>query len=127
MARTKKEQSLEDEVVRERNKETPQEEALRLINEEKHWLHNKATAEEIADWLIDQHEQYIQHINYTVQHMFLEGTDYTSRYMKLVYMNQLFTFLQYREIEYFDKEVGQHLANKNEGELLEILQVLNYI
>lgn len=82
---------------------------------------------ELAEWIIEQHEQYTTTIDWSVQQGFLNNTDKVSRYMISLYINELFVFLEMREIETFSKEVENILLQRNQSELLSILNVLNYI
>lgn len=82
---------------------------------------------ELAEWLIDKHDDFVETVNYQISQDFLNGDTAMDRYLIVMYIAELSNLLTAYEIEPFDKDFINVLVEKNYAELLSILNVLNYI
>jgi len=112
-------------LEKERKRKTEMEKTMEAIKAEKKWLQT-ATPQEFAEWLMNQHDEYVQNINWKVSQNFLDGETPMDKEMIIVYMYNLFVFLYYREIENIPEEVVNIIKEKGYVELLCILNVLGY-
>jgi 23S rRNA pseudoU1915 N3-methylase RlmH len=84
--------------------------------------------EDFAEWLIEKHQDY----TITLQYM-LGGVDWLNepgdeeRTWVLTYIFEMFNLLASYEIDFLSNEIRDILYERNEAELLSILNVLNYI
>ncbi len=112
-------------LEKERKRKTEMEKTMEAIKAEKKWLQT-ATPQEFAEWLMNQHDEYVQNINWKVSQNFLDGETPMDKEMIIVYMYNLFVLLYYREIENIPEEVVNIIKEKGYVELLCILNVLGY-
>jgi len=101
-------------------------EYLRVISEERVKLNEKSDSE-IADWLIETHNNYVNTINELAKTDFLNPQSPEDRYQIVFYVYSLWLYLESRELEKFSEEVVRILNEKGYSKLINILDVLGYI
>lgn len=94
------------------------------IQKEKARLH-KLPPKELAQWIMDKHDSFVELFNYSINPDFLNGSEYFDRYCIIIYMQQLNVLLSVYEIELNDEMVA-YLKEKNYADLLSFLNVLNF-
>lgn len=102
-----------------------QEDVFAFIKQERDWLRT-ATPQEFAQWLMDQHDQYVETINWQVSQGFMDGKTYEDKYLIIMYMNNLCMFLGIREVDSIPQTVIDILVEHNYVDLVCILNVLGY-
>ncbi len=102
-----------------------QEDAIAFIKNERDWLRS-ASHEDFAKWLMEQHDQYVETINWQVSQNFIEGKTYEDKYLIIMYMNSLCMFLGMREVDSVPREVVDILVENNYVDLVCILNVLGF-
>jgi hypothetical protein len=102
------------------------EDIWKAIEKEKDFL-RVCSDEEFADWLIDQHHQYVETINWHMSQNFLDGETAQDKYLIVTYMYNLYMFLEIREIEHIRPSVAALLIERKEVDLVCILNVMGYI
>ncbi len=102
-----------------------EEDAIAFIKKEGEWL-KTAKPEEYAKWLMEQHDQYVETINWQISQGFIEGRTYEDRYLIIMYMSNLCMFLGMREVDSIPREVVDILVENNYVDLVCILNVLGF-
>ncbi len=100
--------------------------ALEFIRREAEWL-KRISAEEFAEWLIEQHDSYVEEINWKVSQNWLDGETSLDKQMIVTYIYHIFMFLEFREVTRIEPPVAQILKDRGYTDLLHILSVLGYI
>lgn len=96
-----------------------------LLNE-KESVSNMTDAQ-LAGWLIEKHVSFVEMISHISNRDFINERTYDDRCTMLMYMDQLNTTLFVYEIDYLNEEVISILEEKDQIELLSILNTLNYL
>jgi hypothetical protein len=82
---------------------------------------------ELAQWLIDKHDDFVLTMNIMLKTDCMDGHDFDDRSLKIVYMNELNNLLWLHNIDDLSSEVIEELKKENAVDLLNVLHVLNYI
>jgi len=85
------------------------------------------TPVQIADWLIEKHDTFVETCNAMFNTNCMDCEDYNDRSLKILYINELNNLLHIFEIEEFEQETIDVLKEKNYVDLLVVLHVLGFI
>ncbi len=104
----------------------------RLVNAEEKRIQEEIarilcmTNSERVDWICEKHYSFIQSINWKTGSDFLKGTTYYDRHLITIYVQELLYLLTTYNLE-FNREMTNILIERNEVELLSLLNILNYL
>lgn len=87
----------------------------------------KMTASELAEWLVEKHEEFVSTLDAMFQCNSMDPQDFDDRCLKILYINELNTLLHTHEIEDITEEMTDIMKEKNCVDLLVVLHVLGFI
>lgn len=79
-----------------------------------------------VEWFCDKVYSLVKTLNHSMNVDVLNGTEYVERYLLTVLMQEIINLLTTYDVE-FSKEMALILVEKQEAELITILNTLNYL